>query len=293
VIGFDLEKYLNHSRKVDLSEFDFSSATQYPLTASEIRCLEYMMDIELSTIGYLRSVLRTSLIYDPEAIGFLSCWAYEEYFHGRVIREYLKAAGVDVSKDRTAHVRRNTTLRERAEEAGMIVMCALTDHFTATFLTWGAIQEMTTLEAYHLLASRTGNPVLKQVLWRLAKDERRHFSFYFNKARVRLEAVPAQRLTTLLLKHFWTPVGSGVKKDPEVEWMIDYLFAGSEGADAVSRIDSTIARLPGLAWFNLFAARKRAIHLEVPAAASSSCTRDSVAASSSHSPALELSETSS
>lgn len=129
--GFDLERYLNHSRKVDLSEFDFSEARSFPLTSDEIRCLEYMMDVESSTIVYLRALLGTCIIDDPDAVAFLSCWAYEEYFHGRTIREFLRSSGVEVRKDRYIQVKRNATIRERLEEIGSAIMCRLTPHFHA------------------------------------------------------------------------------------------------------------------------------------------------------------------
>jgi rubrerythrin len=260
VAAFDLEKYLENSRKVDLSEFDLSQAREYGLSADEVRCLEYMMDVESSTIVYLRAVLRTCVIDDPEAVAFLSCWAYEEYFHGRTIREFLKASGVDVARDRYVSVKRNATLRERLEELGASVMCRLTRHFHAAYLTWGAVQELTTLEGYGVLAARTANPLLKAILQRIIKDERRHFSFYYNKARAALESSRAQRLTVVLLKRFWTPVGSGVKRDPDVDWMIHFVFGDTIGAGAARRIDSTIAKLPGLAWFDLLG-RERSLSL--------------------------------
>lgn len=250
-MAFDLERYLNNSRKVDLSEFDFSDAQQYPLTSDEIRCLEYMMDVESSTIVYLRALLRTCIIDDPEAVAFLSCWAYEEYFHGRTIGEFLRASGVEVRKDRYVEVRHDASIRERLEEMGASIMCRTTCHFHAAYLTWGAVQELTTLEGYGVLIARTANPLLKSILTRIIKDERRHFSFYYNKARVSLQAVAAQRLTKLLLKKFWTPVGSGVKHDPDVEWMIRFVFGDKAGTAVARRIDVTIARLPGLDWFNL------------------------------------------
>ena len=162
--AFDLEKYLNNSRKVDLSDFDFSNARRYSLTADEIRCLKYMMDVESSTIVYLRAVLRTALIDDPEVVGFLTCWAYEEYFHGRTIREFLKASGIDVQNERYTEVKRNTTFRERFEEIGAFVLARITRHFDAAYLTWGAVQELTTLESYGVLASCTTNPLLKAIL---------------------------------------------------------------------------------------------------------------------------------
>ena len=133
VAAFNLENYLENSRKVDLSEFDFSQAREYALTPDEIRCLEYMMDVESSTIVYLRAVLRTCIIDDPESVAFLSCWAYEEYFHGRTIREFLKASGVEIRSDRYVQVKRNATFRERLEEMGTSLMCHLTRHFHAPF----------------------------------------------------------------------------------------------------------------------------------------------------------------
>jgi hypothetical protein len=48
----NLASYLEHSRKVDVSDMDFSEAARYPLSADEIRCLTYMMDIETHTIVY-------------------------------------------------------------------------------------------------------------------------------------------------------------------------------------------------------------------------------------------------
>jgi rubrerythrin len=257
VTAFDLETYLNNSRKVDLAEFDFSNASSYPLSDEEIRCLKYMMDVESSTIVYLRGVLHTSLIDDPDIAGFLSCWAYEEYFHGRTIRRFLQASGVDIPKSRYVDVKRNATVREWLEQIGASIMGRLTRHFSAAYLTWGAIQELSTLEGYSVLANRTANPLLKTMLSRIIKDERRHFAFYYNKARASLSSTKAQWLTTELLKRFWTPVGSGIKHDPDVDWMVAFIFADSAGRDAARRVDSTIARLPGLGWFNLMSLTAR------------------------------------
>jgi rubrerythrin len=53
-------------------------------------------------------------------------------------------------------------------------------------MTWGAINELSTLTGYRALATRADHPLLSIVLARIVKDERRHFSFYFNQARRRL-----------------------------------------------------------------------------------------------------------
>jgi len=85
---------------------------------------------------------------------------------------------------------------------------------------------------------------------RLAKDERRHFSFYFNKAKVELRARAAQRLTNFVIRHFWLPVGGGVKPDGEVSWILSFILGDPQGEEIARRIDATIAKLPGMEWFD-------------------------------------------
>ncbi len=249
--GFDIEKYLINSKKVDLSDIDFSEAGRHPLSADEIQCLTYMMDVETHTIVYLRGLLNTCAIEDLEICAFLSCWVYEEHFHGRALRQVLQGAGVPYTPKRFAEVQRNRSFREHLEDWGAALLCKVSDHFHAAYLTWGAINELTTYEGYHCLRRRTANPILAEVLGRLMKDERRHFAFYYNLARERLAPEPAQRLVSFLLRRFWTPVGSGVKPDPEVDWTMRFIFGDEAGHKTIAYIDGTIAKLPGLGWFSM------------------------------------------
>jgi hypothetical protein len=247
---FDLERYLRNSKKVDISDLDLSQASQYPLTEDEIRCLTYMMDVESHTIVYLRSILSTCAIEDPDTTAFLSCWAYEEFFHGRTIGQFLNACGIAFGNNRRKEVQAGTAFSEWLKDMGGSFVCQMSRHFHGAYLTYGAISELSTLEGYGVLASRTRNPILAEILHRLSKDERRHFSFYYNKAKIELQARNAQRLTTFIIKHFWLPVGGGVKPDAEVDWILKYMLQGSEGEKVARRIDETIAKLPGLGWFD-------------------------------------------
>ena len=133
---------------------------------------------------------------------------------------------------------------------GSSLLCQCTRHFHAAYLTYGAISELSTLEGYGILARRTAHPILAEILRRLAKDERRHFSFYYNKAAECLQPRNAQRLTEFILRKFWMPVGGGVKSDFEVDWVLAFILGDSMGAEVASRIDATIAKLPGLGWFD-------------------------------------------
>ncbi len=248
---FDLERYLHNSRKVQISDLDFTKAREYPLSSDEVRCLSYMMDIEDHTLSYLRGLMKTCAVRDPETVAFLSCWVYEEFFHGRAIRQFLHAMGIEFSANRIQEVNTRRSWREGLEEFATSMLCHMIRDFHAVYFSWGAIQELTTAEAYGVLAGRTQNPVLRELLCRIAKDERRHFSFYFNKARPLLQSRASQKVTQIILRYFWTPVGDGVKTNDDVDWTMRFVFGKPGARDITRRIDSVISRLPGLGWFNL------------------------------------------
>jgi hypothetical protein len=92
---FDLDRYLRASRRLDLSEVEWDRVPAYPLNDEEILCLHYMMDIETHTAVYLRDLLNTRAVRDPCVTAFLSCWAYEELWHGEAFSQFLRAFGVE------------------------------------------------------------------------------------------------------------------------------------------------------------------------------------------------------
>ena len=144
------------------------------------------MDIESHTIIYLREMLSTAVVEDASITAFLSCWAYEEHFHSRVLNGSSKVRGLRSTIVVSPTLRRRQPSDYLAQ--GSRACCpALTRHFPAVHMTWGAINEFSTLTGYHALIDRTGHPLLTTVLSRIIKDERRHFSFYFNQARLRLQ----------------------------------------------------------------------------------------------------------
>src|SRR5260370_15052968 len=91
--AFDLDTYVERSRAVDLSAIDWALVPRHPVPPETIRTLHYMQDVESHTIIYLRSLLATRAIDDPEVATFLACWLYEETFHGIALRRFLEAAG--------------------------------------------------------------------------------------------------------------------------------------------------------------------------------------------------------
>ena len=250
-MAFDLDHYLATSRALDTSDIDWSAAARHPVSDDEVRCLTYMMDIESHTIMYLRDLLNSRAVDDPAISAFLACWVYEEAYHGRAFERFLGAVGIEVAPDRVTAIRQATGTKAVFDLFATFVVSRFSRHFTAAYLTWGAINELSTHAGYRLLSRRTENPVLRELLRRIMRDESRHFAFYYSEAERRLEDRGAQRLTAFLLRRFWAPVGTSVKPADDVAFVGRFLFGGEEGAEAVRHVEATIRRLPGLAWFDL------------------------------------------
>ena len=202
LIDFDLDRYLRASKKLDLSGLDWEDIPNHPLTDGDVMCLHYMMDIETHTVIYLRDLLGTRAANDPQITAFLSCWVYEELWHGEAFSDFLRAYGIEVPAEpklpdgSTPMPTRATRTQQFREQLGVGHQLSLLPtmlgsmvfrDFIALHMTWGAINELTTLTGYHALMRRSDHPVLHQMLRRVIQDERRHFAFYRAQGKARLE----------------------------------------------------------------------------------------------------------
>ena len=243
----DLSKYLRASKKLDLEGIDFDAVPAHPLSREEIRCLTYRMDIETHTVIYLRDLLTTPAANDPDVTAFLSLWVYEEFWHGEALSRFLQAAGERFTPDRTAEIRRGAGVRDIIGTIGKMTAARVLPDFVAVHMTWGAINELSTLSGYHRVIAKTQHPILTQLLTRIVKDERRHYAFYYNQARARLEDNPrAQKLVRWALDRLWSPVGTGVRPQAETDFVILSLFGDEDGAAVVLEMEAELSKLPGL-----------------------------------------------
>ena len=258
---FELERYLRASRKLDLEGIDFERALDHPLTAEEIRVLTYMMDIETHTVVYLRDLLSTRAALDPEVSAFLSLWVYEEFWHGEALGRFLQAMGERFTPDRTAMIRRRADAGTLAAKVIKAIAAKTVPDFIALHMTWGAMNELSTLHGYQRVIAKTSHPMLRELLARIIKDERRHYAFYYNQARIRLDGNPrAQRLVRFALDKFWEPVGTGVRPQSETDFVIASLFGDDAGTRAVEEMEQDLSKLPGLHGMRLMRrARTRAL----------------------------------
>ena len=248
--GLDLDTYISRSRALDLTGIAWDDVPRHPLPAEAVRTLRHMQDIEAHTIVYLRTLLSTRALDDPEVATFLACWFYEETFHARALARFLEAAGHEV----VPRVRSKQSLPQRIEALATAWLARAWPDFVAVHMTWGAINELTTLTGYRRLAELAGHPVLSDLLARIMRDESRHFAFYFHQAARRLVRPRTARLTRRIVERFWAPVGAGVQPDEELRFLAGHLLSGPDGRAAARRIDETIRSLPGLAGVELMEA---------------------------------------
>jgi rubrerythrin len=220
-----------------------------------------MMDIETHTAVFLRDLLATRAGFDPDVTAFLSCWAYEEVWHGEAFSRFLGEAGYKlgphhevVSADDAYPTRqaRNELIRRAIGRKGYLshvatlAGSALCKDFVAIHMTWGAANELTTLSAYHRLIAKTEHPQLVQMLQAIIKDERRHFAFYRAQARLRLRSGTARTITRWAMDHLWAPVGTGVRPQSETDHVATYLFGDADARSTVEEMQATLNELPGL-----------------------------------------------
>jgi len=263
VVDFDLDRYLRNSKKVDLSELDWDDIPNHELSDGDVMCLHYMMDIEAHTVIYLRDLLATRAAADPQITAFLSCWVYEELWHGEAFSDFLRAYGIEepieprLPDGRVPLPTRGSRWRDLRVKIGVgnafgivptMLGSTVAPDFIAVHMMWGAVNELTTLTGYYALIRRCDHPVLHQLLRKVIQDERRHFAFYRAQAKARMErSAGARRMVRWVLKNLWTPVGAGVKTQEEVDALGLYLFGDSpEGREQMRGIDETIAEVPGL-----------------------------------------------
>ena len=259
---FDLDRYLRASKRVDLSCVAWDRIREDPLPEAHARCLAYMMDIESHTIVFLRDLLATRAAFEPDVSAFLSCWVYEELWHGEAFSRFLGEAGYALAPEYApvsehdpypSRLERNEWIRRVTGRAGQLthlatlVGSALRRDFVAIHMTWGAANELTTLNAYHRLIAKTEHPQLIAMLRAIIKDERRHFAFYRAQARLRLaRSEGTRRMTRWAMDNLWAPVGTGVRPQAETDFVVASLFGDEAGRLAVEDMQATMAELPGL-----------------------------------------------
>ena len=246
----DIAQHLAVSHKVDIEDLDWETARKIGLTKQEVDSLLYFADIESQTVHYFLEVSKLKVARDPELLTFLTMWNYEEYFHSYAITRLLRECNVTVptAQERAAEVRSNARFKAKFEDfaQGMIAK-TMPRTFISLWMFWGALQECLTTQAYEELATLTKNPVLEELCRRIAKQERRHFAYYFVQSKAKLEGRSFdQKFVKWIANKFYAPVGGGVKTDEEAARTVAGLFPGNRIFEVMGYIEKRLAQLPGM-----------------------------------------------
>jgi rubrerythrin len=251
---FDIERFVSLSRAIDLSDIDWAECRRIGISDDEYRAIRFMSDIESHTIIYLRDLLAGHTAADPEVMAFLSCWVYEETHHGRALDRLIAESGRPADAERYRKVTSQFSFREELTGVLSRLTTTLSPHFGAAHMCWGAINEHVAAATYLGMARRSKNPALVTILTRMAKDERKHFSFYFHQAEKRLKSGGrgAEWLCSTAIRRFWKPVGIGIPGGPEgLEFAASYVFGDDRGKADLLATDKVIRELPGMGWFDM------------------------------------------
>lgn len=251
-------RILDASSALQLDDLPWHEVGRHHVDDRVLRTLVYMRDVEGFTDRDLvgLSAHRTTL-GDPLVRRFLDIWRTEERAHAAALDTFLTRYadahdGQTDLPDRQPPPPSVAPTRERvlAQVGGGVGRIVAAAH-----MTWGAANELLTLNGYRILARRCGHPLLAELLTRIAHQEARHYSFYLLQAEWRLARSRTARAALRTVLHArWTPVGigDGYKAPEEFADVLGYLGEGPDGAATIDRMDRRFAALPGFHDLRIF-----------------------------------------
>jgi hypothetical protein len=225
---------------LDPEVYDWASATDQPLTESELYVLHYAAHVEWGTENTFASL---DTARDPVVKRFLRIWLEQEVVHANMLARLLNQFGMTVEP--IHRTRRQRCAAWRGMCINQVARRIIGDDFTALHMTWGAVNELTTQRFYGVIRSSTKNVLLQTLLRDIMSQEAMHYHFYRTVAAERLANRPrAQRIVRWAMTHLWTPVGVGLRSREDADRVVTTLLA--ERPDVISQIDSQLNRIPGL-----------------------------------------------
>lgn len=238
-----------------INSIPWHEVKNHPFDEKYVRVLLYMRDVEILTDMYHEEMRRTPTGTDKIISKFMERWGLEELTHGDVINRFLNEAGYETGENWAQGVRDSVPT---TYTINMRIISALTNlvgkKFTATHMVFGAINELSTGQAYRRLIDLAQHPVLTMILKAIMREESAHTHFYWNVAKIELKkSETAQRIARTVIKHFWEPVGSGARSPIESDYTIATLFKGDNSLNILDRkVTKHVHELPGFDGLNTF-----------------------------------------
>ena len=225
---------------LDPSKYDWSLATDYKLRDDEVFQLTYAAQVEWATEGTFSSL---NITRDPLVRRFLRIWLKQEIVHANLLARLLEENGVEVpALHRTPKQRRAAWRGKQVNRLARLFVC---NDFFGVHMTWGAVNELTTLRFYGIIRDRSQHPLLKEILRDVMAQEALHYSFYKRAAVDRLRDNPrGQRVVRFAMRKLWSIVGTGLRSQEDADRLVCEMFELEPAR--VSVIDGAIERIPGM-----------------------------------------------
>lgn len=231
-----------------IDNIEWDEVRRYPFDDRLIPVLLYMRDVETLTDMYWQELRRTPTGRDPVISKFMERWGIEEVTHGEVLNQFLNELGYVTGRDWKTQIRRNVSKIYHINTYLLTSLTNLIGHrFTATHMTFGAVHEMTTAQAYRRMIEIADHPVLTKILKGIIREESAHTQFYWSVARLEMRKNDiAQKLARKVIENFYYPVGQGSLAKSRTKHVVSILFGADE---ALSSLDKTVTQriqqLPG------------------------------------------------
>lgn len=231
-----------------IDSIPWGDVKKYELDKRFVPIISYMRDIEAFTDVYYKQLIRTPTGQDPIIRKFMDRWLVEEATHAELLNRFLHEANIPTDPRWLEEARAKIPKGYTFSDTIIPMLTNLFgERFSAVHMTWGAINELSTLQGYKRLWELAKHPVLEYILKGIAREESTHIFFYYTIAKLKLEESKwTQQLTRFIIRKFWKPVGSGIKPDDETSYVVRELFNGVDAMDIVrNNINGSLERLPG------------------------------------------------
>lgn len=233
---------------------DWKDVSRYPLDTKFIPILIYMRDVETLTDLYYRELRLTPTGKDPIISKFLESWGVEELKHGEIIQRFLEEANIPTDEKWMKRIFREVPISYHLNTyLSLMLTNFIGKKFTAAHMTYGAINEFSTLQGYRRLSQTANHPVLSKILKAIMHEESFHAAFYFQIAKLELQNSEfARKVAHFVVKKFWSPVGEGAKKAIDSNYVVRTLFGDEEGLSILDKqVTQRIKTLPGFDSLNI------------------------------------------
>jgi hypothetical protein len=242
-------RLLAKSELLSYDDLDWDQVGDHRVERGVLDTLVYMRDVEGFTDSYAVGLAaHKTTLGDPLIAAFLEVWKREEIVHSQALDRFLQTYAIATGWTVPAQPGPPAPAVPMHERALARIGGPVGQLVAAAHMTWGAANELLTMNGYRLLADQCEHPVLAELLRRIAAQESRHYSFYLLQAEWRLAE---SRLARFVLPRFldgsWTPVGvgDGYKTSAEFARVVEVLTRRPESERIIDRMDRRFSQLPG------------------------------------------------